>query len=110
MAGRGRGRSLAPETALKISLDGTSRRLVDEQTPTLEAVERLRDLAGDRTDLLAKVAGSLIGGYLGHPLSSTLAVPAAYLLILAGGDKHHSDIVAASDQARRNIGGSAYSL
>lgn len=110
MAGRRGSRGLDSVTALRISLDGTSRRLVDDGVPTADAVEQLRALAGDRTDLLATVAGSLIGGYLGHPLASPLVLPAAYLLILAGDAGHHTELVAASDQARHNAGGSAYSL
>jgi hypothetical protein len=109
MSGRRSGRGLHPETALGISLHGTALRLVDEGTPTLEAVEQLRAMAGDRVDLLAKEAGGMIGGYLGHPLSSSLALPAAYLLVLAGADKDHAGIVIAADETRRVAGRSAYS-
>jgi hypothetical protein len=110
MAGRRSGRGLDPETALSIALHGTALHLVDQEIPTLEAIEQLRALAGDRVDLLAKEAGGMIGGYLGHSLSSPLALPAAYLLILAGAEKDHGRIVSAADETRRTVGGSAYSL
>jgi hypothetical protein len=110
MGGRRGGRGLDPERLLSISLHGTALRLVDQRTPTVEAVRELRAMAGDRTDLLAKEAGGMIGGYLGHPLSSPLAMPAAYLLILAGADQDHAGIVAAADETRRTVGGAAYSL
>lgn len=110
MAGRRGGKSLDPETALSIALNGTALRLVDPRAPTLDAITQLREIAGDRTDMLAKEAGSMIGGYLGHPLSSPQAIAAAYLLILAGNGHHHDALVVAADDARRDIGGSAYSL
>lgn len=110
MGGRGRRRHLDPETALSISLHGTALRLVDEKVPTLEAIEVLQRVAGDRIDLLAREAGGMIGGYLGHALSSPLAMPAAYLLILAGADKDHAGIVRAADETRRISGASSYSL
>lgn len=110
MAARRSGRGLDPETALSISLHGTALRLVDQRVPTLDAVEHLRSLAGDRADLLAQEAGGMIGGYLGHPMSSPLALPAAYLLILAGADRDHVAIVRSADETRRTMGGSAYSL
>jgi hypothetical protein len=110
MGARRGGRGLDPDTALSIALNGTALRLVDQGVPTVEAVAQLRGIAGGRTDLLAKEAGGMIGGYLGHPLSSALAFPAAYLLILAGADKEHAALVAAADESRRNVGGSAYSL
>ncbi len=110
MGGRGRSRKLDPERALSISLHGTALRLVDQRTPTLEAVEQLRALAGERIDLLAKEAGGMIGGYLGHPLASPLAMPAAHLLILAGAEENHAGIVTAADETGRTISGSAYLL
>lgn len=110
MGARRGGRGLDPETALRISIEGTAGRLVDERTPTVDAVEQLRALAGDRADVLAEVAGSMIGGFLGHPLNSPLVLPAAYLLTLAANGAHHAELVAAADTARRNAGGSAYSL
>lgn len=109
MAGRRGGRGLSPERALEISLDGTSRRLVDDGIPTADAVEQLRTIAGDRTDMLAKVAGGMIGGYLGHPLTNPLVLPAAYLLILAGADHDHAALVASADAQRHNASTSAYS-
>jgi hypothetical protein len=110
MAGRRGAGRIDPNTALTISLDGTSRRLVDERVPTAAAVDQLRELAAGRTDLLAKAAGGMLGGYLGHPLASALALPAAYLLILAGADQDHATLVATADEHRRNSGRSAYSL
>jgi hypothetical protein len=109
MGGRRGGRGLDPETALSISLHGTALRLVDQGIPTAEAVEQLRALARDRVDLLAMEAGGMIGGYLGHPQSSPLALPAAYLLILAGANKDHAGVVSAADETRRTVGGTAYS-
>jgi hypothetical protein len=111
MAGRrGRGRALDPETALRISLDGTSRRVVGDKVPVLDAVAQLRAMADGRTDLLGSVAGGLIGFYLSHPLASPLALPAAYLLVLAGGDKEHAALVAAANETRHVVGGGGYSL
>lgn len=110
MAGRRRSGGLDPETALLISIQGTANRLAADKTPTLDAIAQLRDLAGDRTDLLAKACGTALGGYLGHPMTNPLELAAAYLLALAGAEKHHGAVVAAADTARRNVGGSAYSL
>lgn len=107
---RARGRGLDPDRALEISIAGTANRLAADKTPTLDAIAQLRDLAGDRTDLLAKACGGALGGYLGHPMTNPLELAAAYLLALAGAEKHHGVMVAAADAARRNVGGSAYSL
>lgn len=108
--GRARGRGLDPERALEISITGTANRLAADNTPTVDAIGQLRDLAGDRTDVLARACGGAIGGYLGHPMTNPLELKAAYLLALAGAEQHHDLILSATDTARRNISGSAYSL
>ena len=108
--GRARGRGLDPERALEISITGTATRLAADNTPTLDAIAQLQDLAGDRTDVLARSCGGALGAYLGHPMTNPLELKAAYLLALAGAEKHHNLVVSATDTARRNIGGSAYSL
>lgn len=108
--GRARGRGLDPERALEISIAGTANRLAASDTPTLDAIDQLQELGGARTDLLATACGRAIGAYLGHPMTNPLELKAAYLLALAGAEKHHDLIVTATDTARRNIGGSAYSL
>jgi hypothetical protein len=105
-----RGRGLDPERALEISIDGTALRLAGDDVPVLDAIAQLRALAGDRTELLARAAGGKIGGYLGHPLTNPNAIKAAHLLILACDGHHHAALVDAADAARRNTGGSAYSL
>jgi hypothetical protein len=110
MAGRRGGKALDPETALNVSLNATSLRLVYEKTPTLEAVEQLRAIAGDRTDMLAKVAGTMIGGYLGSSMANPAGLAAAHLLVLASNGDHHEMLVDVADQTRRNTGGSAYSF
>jgi hypothetical protein len=107
--GRG-GRGLDPEKALEISIDGTARRLAADNIPTLDAINQLRELAGGRVDVLARAAGSAVGAYLGHPLTSALNLKAAYLLVLAADGNEHAALVAAADDARKAIGGSAYSL
>ena len=110
MGQRRGGRGLDPETALEISLNGTAGRLAADDIDVADAIEQLRDLAAGRTDLLAKAAGTKIGGYLGSPLSNPNNLKAAYLLHLAGAGDDHASLVAAVDTARRNIGGSAYRL
>jgi hypothetical protein len=97
MAPRHRRRGLDPERALEISIHGTAGRLAGDDVPTLEAIEQLRELAGDRVDL-------------GSPLANPLHLKAAYLLVLASNGKDHAALVAAADESRRNAGGSAYSL
>jgi hypothetical protein len=110
MAGRRGGKALDSETALNVSLNGTSLRLVYEKTPTLQTVQQLRAIAGDRTDMLAKVAGTMIGGYLGSSMAHPADLAAAHLLLLASNGDHHDLLVTTADQTRRNTGGSAYSL
>lgn len=110
MGQRNRGRRLDPERALEISINGTARRRAADNTDTLTAVAELRELAGDRTDVMAKELGAILGGYLGSPLSSPLDLKAAYLLALAGGGEEHALLVESADVTRRNAGGSAYSL
>lgn len=107
--GRGR-RGLDPETALRISIDGTALRLAGDDIPIVDAIAQLRELAGDRIDMLAKVAGGKIGMYLGHSLSNPLQLRAAYLLVLAADGHEHAALVVAADQSRRDIGTSSYSL
>lgn len=110
MGQRRGGRGLDPERALEISIHGTAGRLAGEDVPTLEAIAQLRELAGDRVDVLAQAAGAKIGGYLGTPLANPLDIKAAYLLVLASNGADHATLVAAADETRRNAGGSAYSL
>lgn len=107
---RRRGRGLDPEKALEISIDGTALRLASDGTTTLDAIAQLRELAGDRIDLLARAAGAKVGGYLGHSLTSPLQLQAAYLLVMAADGNEHAVLVAAADEARKASGGSAYSL
>lgn len=103
-------RRLEPDTALEVSLNGTAGRLAGDEIDTLDAVAQLRDLAAGRNDLLAKAAGTKIGGYLGSPMANPIALKAAYLLHLAGSAHEHAILVTAADDTRRNAGGSAYSL
>lgn len=110
MAGRRGSRGLNPETALAISIDGTARRLADDHIPTLDAIAQLRDLAGDRVDLLAKSAGGMIGGYLSTPLANPIQLAAAHLLVLASNGDHHDLLTAAADESRDNGTRSAYKL
>lgn len=104
------GRGIDPETALHVSLDGTANRLADDNVPVLEAIAVLRELAGGRVDAIAAAAGSKIGGYLGTSMANPNQLKAAHLLVLASDGLEHDVLVAAADKARKNAGGSAYSL
>lgn len=108
--GRARGRSLDPETALRISVAGAARRLAEDNMPVADAVDQLRTIVGDRTEVLAHELGMALGGFLGTPLSNPLDLKAAHLLSLAGGYEHYDTMIAAADLARRGAGGAAYSL
>jgi hypothetical protein len=102
-------RRLSPDTAIEISLNAVARRLACDYAPLDVAVEELRSLAGDRVDLLAKAAGLHLGGYLANPATEHPAIPyAAALLVLAGADPEQ--VASSADTARRNAGGSHYSL
>ena len=108
--GRRNGRSLDPVIALEVALNGTAGRLASDDTPVVDAIATLRNLAGDRTDLLAKTAGTLLGGYLGTPMANPNNLAAAHLLVLASNGTHHDVLVVEADRARRSAGGAAYSL
>jgi len=110
MGQRRGGRGLDPERALEISIQGTAGRLAGDDVPVLDAIAQLRELAGDRVDLLAQAAGAKIGGYLGTSLANPLHLKAAYLLVLASDGAEHATLVAATEEAMRNAGGSAYTL
>lgn len=110
MGTRRGGRGLDTETALRVALDGTSRRHADENTPILEAVAHLRELAGDRVDMLAVTAGSMIGAYLGSPMTNPNTLAAAHLLVLASDGERHDLLVAQADVVRARMGKGGYSL
>lgn len=97
---------LKPDVALEINLNGTAARLVRERAPFDEAVEQLRTIAGGRTDLLSRAAGSKIGGYLSQ-LTPADTLKAAAMLAAAGTD--WQTVVQASDRTRKNASGAAYS-
>lgn len=97
---------LKPDVALEINLNGTAARLVRESVPFDEAVEQLRTIAGGRTDLLSRAAGSKVGGYLAQ-LTPADTLKSAAMLACAGTD--WSDVVEAADRTRRLASGSAYS-
>lgn len=64
-----------------------------------EAVATLEEMAGERADLLAAAAGSILGGYLSRPGSThPQALYAVALLVLAGADV--DGIVEHVDRAR----------
>ncbi|KQX76055.1 hypothetical protein ASD10_13250 [Aeromicrobium sp. Root472D3] len=96
--------------ALEVALQGTAGRLASDDTPVVDAIATLRDLAGEHTDLLAKTAGTLLGGYLGSPMANPKNLAAAHLLVLASNGAHHDVLVTEADQVWRNAGGAAYSL
>ena len=80
-------RRLDPDTTLEVALIGRAHYLVELHTPTIQAVARLRQLAGPRADLLASAAGSHLGAYLGSPRTThPHRLLAGALLVLAGAD------------------------
>ena len=76
-----------PDSELEVALIGRAHLLVEFDTPPGDAVKQLRDLAGQRTDLLASAAGSHLGAYLGAPRTThPHRLLAGALLVRAGAD------------------------
>ncbi|MQA88127.1 MAG: hypothetical protein GEV03_26785 [Streptosporangiales bacterium] len=80
-----RRRTPDPDGITKARLDGSARRLVTSDVSKEDAVAELAALACGRVDLLAEVAGILLGA---HQVDGTpwQAPQAAELLIAAGAD------------------------
>lgn len=94
------GRGIHPDVRLEVRLNGAATRLAHADTPLRDAVAQLEAMAGDRADLLAAAAGSILGGYLSRPGSThPQALYAVALLVLAGADVDL--IVEHVDRARR---------
>ncbi|MDQ1106618.1 hypothetical protein [Nocardioides zeae] len=95
-------RRLAPDTALKISLEAGARRRLEDGMPFEVVVEELRAEAAGRTDLLAQAAGSLIGLYLARPTATQPRSVAAFAaLVLAGADPQA--LVERADESRERM-------
>lgn len=90
---------LHPDVALEIRLNATATRHCRVGTWYDHAVEDLRTIADGRTDLLAKAAGDLLGGYLANPgMSNPATTKMVAMLVDAGADV---DLIApATDRAR----------
>jgi hypothetical protein len=75
---------------LRARLDGIALRHADWHEPaadeTAAAAQELREVAGGRSDLLAEVAGLLLGFYQGGP-DEPRAKAAAHFCIAAGADE-----------------------
>lgn len=102
-------RSLDPDTALEIALNGFAGRLVSHNALPVEAIHELRTLADGRHDLLAQAAGGKLGGFMGSPgMTNPNDVLAAAYLLLAGADPEIARDEA--DTVRERLKSSSYSM
>ncbi len=103
-----RGRRMSDDDYLEVAMSGNAQRHAREGTDHDVAVRELQLLAGGRSDLLAKAAGRIIGGWLAAPgMSHPSLLRAGLLLVEAGADP--TQVTRWVDEGRRNATGGGHS-